>query len=65
MPKFSTVLSDIPAKDISVSLGIPLRTVYSWQYGERVPSAWIQRSVLDLIKRENLGAKIPKELSCT
>lgn len=32
-------------------LGVPERTVYSWRMGERLPPDWVQRLVLERMKR--------------
>jgi antitoxin HicB len=32
-------------------LGVPERTVYSWRMGERLPPEWVQRLVLERMKR--------------
>lgn len=38
------------AKIVEV-IGVPERTVYSWRMGERLPPPWVQRLVLDRMKR--------------
>lgn len=32
-------------------LGCPERTVYSWRMGERLPPEWVQRLVIERMKR--------------
>lgn len=32
-------------------LGCPERTAYSWRMGERLPPEWVQRLILDRMKR--------------
>lgn len=39
------------ARLIARTLGCPERTVYAWRMGERLPPEWVQRLVLERMKR--------------
>lgn len=32
-------------------LGVPERTAYSWRMGDRLPPEWVQKLVIDRMKR--------------
>lgn len=39
------------AAKIAETIGCPERTVYAWRKGERLPPEWVQRLVLERMKR--------------
>lgn len=45
------------AAKIAEVLGCPERTVYAWRMGERLPPEWVQRLVLERMKRVKPDAK--------
>lgn len=44
-------------------LGIPERTVYSWRMGERLPPEWVQRLVVERMKRVKPDAQESRKSS--
>jgi|GEM_PF-5790672 len=48
---FVKSLEQWSAVKIAEILGCPERTVYSWKMGERLPPEWVQRLVLDRLKK--------------
>lgn len=45
------------------TLGVPERTVYSWRMGERLPAPWVQRLILDRMKRVKPDAEESRKSS--
>jgi DNA-binding transcriptional regulator YiaG len=48
---FPDDLKQWSAAKIAETLGCPERIVYAWKKGERQPRPWIQRLILDRLKR--------------
>lgn len=48
---FVEALKPWSAAKIAEVLGCPERTVYAWRMGERLPPEWVQRLVLERMKR--------------
>lgn len=43
--------ANLTQQAMSDTLGIPLRTIVSWEIGERKPPAWVEKLILDALKR--------------
>lgn len=54
---FVTELKPWTVGKICETIGVPVRTVYSWRMGERLPAPWVQRLVVDRMKRVKPDAK--------
>jgi hypothetical protein len=48
---FVTAIQPWTAAKIAETLGCPERIVYAWKKGERQPRPWIQRLILERLKR--------------
>lgn len=48
---FVEALKPWSAVKIAETLGCPERTVYAWKMAERLPPEWLQRLIIDRMKR--------------
>lgn len=48
---FVTALKPWSVAKLVEVLGVPERTVYSWRMGDRLPPEWVQRLILERMKR--------------
>lgn len=48
---FVTALKPWTVAKIVETLGCPERTVYSWRMGDRIPPEWVQRLVVERMKK--------------
>lgn len=48
---FVTALKPWSVAKLVEVLGCPERTVYSWRMGDRLPPEWVQRLILERMKR--------------
>lgn len=48
---FGEALKPWSATRIAQALGCPERTVYAWRMNERLPPEWVQRLVLERLRR--------------
>ena len=57
MTDFAQKLHSLDVSFVSKALGCPIRTVYSWKSGERLPAPWIQKLVVERIEEAARAAR--------
>ena len=53
--EFLQALDKWSAPEIAEKLGCPERIAYAWKKGERQPRPWIQKLILEALKRPTKG----------